>query len=249
MPPRLVEGAGVELACEERGAGPVVLLVHGIAERAASWAAAAEQLAAAGARAIAYDRRGYGRSGAPEPYERTTVAEQAEDAAALLAALDAAPAVVCGRDIGALVCLDLVRRHRSLVAAAAVVDPPLYQFSLEATEALASERVRLEEVLRRQGAPAAVQDWLAARGADEQRIGWGREDHRAFFADYAGLPTWPVLRRDLRALEVPLAVLVSDTASSYVHGAADALTSLVPGATRAPAGELVAVVRGLLGSR
>ena len=69
------------------------------------------------ARVIAYDRRGYGASGAPEPYEGTTVEEQAEDAAALLRALDAAPAVVFGDGFGALVALDLVKRHAALVRA------------------------------------------------------------------------------------------------------------------------------------
>jgi pimeloyl-ACP methyl ester carboxylesterase len=102
----IVEGAGVPLACFERGSGPAVLLVHGMADRAAGWEATAAGLAGE-ARPIAYDRRGYGGSGAPEPYERTTVEEQAEDAAALLASLGAAPAVMCGRDCGALVCLDL----------------------------------------------------------------------------------------------------------------------------------------------
>ena len=109
----IVEGAGVPLACFERGSGPPVLLVHGMADRAAGWDDTAEALAA-GARTIAYDRRGYGGSGAPEPYERTTVEEQAEDAAALLRSLDAVPAVVGGRDFGALVCLDLCKRHAGL---------------------------------------------------------------------------------------------------------------------------------------
>src|SRR4051794_31959975 len=76
------EGAGVELAYDIEGSGPPVLLVHDIAS---------DRLGVPvvpGARAIRYDRRGYGESGAPEPYVGTTVMEQAEDAAALLRALD-----------------------------------------------------------------------------------------------------------------------------------------------------------------
>ena len=107
---------------------------------AADWAPVAERLAA-GARVLAYDRRGYGASGAPEPYERTTVEEQAEDAAALLRALDAAPALLCGTDIGALVCLDLLKRHPGLASGAVLVEPPLYAFVPDAAEALADERV------------------------------------------------------------------------------------------------------------
>src|SRR4051812_11814540 len=109
-----VEGAGVLLHYTERGQGPAVLLVHGLASDARAMAPVADAIAASGARAIAYDRRGYGESGAPEPYGGPSVEEQAEDAAALLRAIDAAPAVVAGDDFGALVALDLVKRHGAL---------------------------------------------------------------------------------------------------------------------------------------
>ena len=82
-----VEGAGVALNVVERGSGPAVLLVHGIASDAQALGPVAEALAPQ-ARVIAYDRRGYGDSGAPEPYHGTTVEEQAEDAAALLRTLN-----------------------------------------------------------------------------------------------------------------------------------------------------------------
>ena len=64
----VVEGAGVELAYEETGTGPAVVLVHGMADDRAAWPAEIP-----GLRTIAYDRRGYGESSAPEPYDRTTV--------------------------------------------------------------------------------------------------------------------------------------------------------------------------------
>src|SRR6059058_2621535 len=192
-PMAIVEGAGVALACSARGEGTPVLLVHGMADRAAGWDAVAGTLAGE-ARAIVYDRRGYGQSGTPEPYERTTVEEQAEDAAALLRALDAAPAVVCGRDLGALVCLDLCKRHRGLVRGAVVLDAPVLQFSAAAAEALAAERLALETALRDGGPEAGVDAWLDARGepADSPRRARAREDHVAVFADYGGLATWPV---------------------------------------------------------
>ena len=87
-----VEGAGVALNVVERGSGRAVLLVHGIASDAQALEPIADALSSQ-ARVIAYDRRGYGSSGAPEPYHGTTVAEQAEDAAALLRALDPGPAL------------------------------------------------------------------------------------------------------------------------------------------------------------
>jgi pimeloyl-ACP methyl ester carboxylesterase len=237
----------VALACFERGAGAPVLLVHGMADRAAGWDELAAALARE-ARAIAYDRRGYGDSGAPEPYERTTVEEQAEDAGALLGALDAAPAVLCGRDFGALVCLDLCKRHAGLVRAAAVLDAPVLQFSAAAAEVLAAERVVLEQALRDGGPERAVDAWLDARGepAESARRARARTDHRAFFADYGGLASWPVTRGELRALSLPLAVLTSPGASDPVREAADAVAHLAPAARRLDAAEPVAAVRALL---
>ena len=80
----IADGAGVRLSYTERGDGAAVLLVHGLASDAAAMAPLAPSSPGRGARVIAYDRRGYGASGAPEPYGGTTVEEQAEDAAALL---------------------------------------------------------------------------------------------------------------------------------------------------------------------
>ena len=71
---------------------------------------------------IAYDRRGCTRSERPEPYERTSVAEHADDAAALLDALAAAPAVVIGRSYGATVAIDLALRHPDRVRALVLLE-------------------------------------------------------------------------------------------------------------------------------
>jgi pimeloyl-ACP methyl ester carboxylesterase len=71
---------------------------------------------------IAYDRRGCSRSERPEPYERTRVADHADDAAALLDALDAAPAVVIGRSYGGTVAMDLALRYPDRVRGLAVLE-------------------------------------------------------------------------------------------------------------------------------
>ena len=68
----IVAGAGVDLEYEERGRGADVLLVHDLAGDHLSALAAAAGLESE-ARLIAYSRRGYGLSGAPEPYTGTTV--------------------------------------------------------------------------------------------------------------------------------------------------------------------------------
>jgi len=241
-----VEGAGVALAYAERGAGAAVLLVHGLAADAQALAPLAEAVAAHGARAIAYDRRGYGASGAPEPYEGTTVEEQAEDAAALLRGLDAVPAVVCGDGFGALVALDLLKRHRGLVRGAVLAEPPLLMFVPEATELLAAQHGEMAEAVRAHGPEAGVDVWLAdgVQGEARRRA---RAAHRAFFADFAGLATWPVSRRELRALDAPVVVVTGPATAPHLLAAADAVTELLPRARRAADGDLADAVRSLLG--
>jgi pimeloyl-ACP methyl ester carboxylesterase len=239
-----VEGAGVALNAAERGSGPAVLLVHGMASDAQALEPIAEELSSQ-ARVIAYDRRGYGSSGAPEPYHGTTVEEQAQDAAALLNALDAAPALVCGDGFGALIALDLAKRHRPLVAGTVLSNPPLFMFVPEATERLAAQRAELEEALRAGGPQAGVETWLGGR-VDADALARAKRAHRAFFADYAGLASWPASRRELRALDVPTVVLTGPWSPPHVVAAAEALAGLLPDVRRATDGDLVAAARSLL---
>jgi pimeloyl-ACP methyl ester carboxylesterase len=243
---RSVEGAGVALNVVERGAGPTVLLIHGLASDAEAMTPVAQALAA-DARVIAYDRRGYGASGAPEPYLGTTIEEQAQDAAALLAAVEAGPAVLCGDGFGALVALDLAKRHRALVRAAVLSNPPLFMFVPEATERLGAQHAELEAAVREGGPAAGVEAWLGGR-ADGPALARARAAHRAFFADYAGLASWPVTRRELRALDMPAVVLTGPWSPPHIVAAADALAGLLPAARRADDGDLAAATRSLLAS-
>ena len=227
-----IEGAGVELACEVVGQGPAVVLVHDMASDSIAMAPVAAALSDS-ARVITYDRRGYGASGAPEPYERTTVNEQAEDAARVIAAIDGgAPAIVVGDGFGALVALDLLLRHGAAVRGAVLSDPPLFAFVAQATEELGAQRELLAEHLRTDGPEAAV---ARARGA-----------HRAFFADFGGLASWPVTRRELRSIEQPTVVLTGSSSRASIEVAADTVAELLPAAQRLHDGDLEAAVRRLL---
>jgi pimeloyl-ACP methyl ester carboxylesterase len=191
----------LELAYAEHGEGPATVLVHGMASSAAGWEAGG-----VGGRVIAYDRRGYGESQAPQPYSGTTVNEQAEDLGRLVEALGAAPAVLVGDGFGALVVLDVLLRRRDAARAAVLVDPPLYAFMPEATEELSAERLALEEALRDGGPEEAVARWLGD-GADPVRVARARRDAHAFFADYSALSTLPLTRGDLRGLSLPVGVV------------------------------------------
>ena len=240
-----VEGAGVALQVAERGEGPPVLVIHGLASGAAAWSESADAIAAGGARAIAYDRRGYGSSGAPEPYVATTVQEQGEDAAAVLEALGAAPALLAGDGFGALVALDLLVRRPGLASAAVLLDSPLFAFVPEATEVLAAQRERLEEALRDGGPERAVRVWLGG-GAGAEALARAQAGHRGFFADYAGQSSWSPARRELRAVAVPVVVLTGPRSPAHLVAAADALAALLPSAERRADGDVVDAVAAML---
>jgi pimeloyl-ACP methyl ester carboxylesterase len=138
-----LEARGVEIAWSDRGEGSAVLLVHETAANSSVWDSVAEAIAQ-GARAISYDRRGWGESSAPDDYLRTTVEEQSEDAVALIESTGAAPAVIAGAGIGAMVALDLLLRRPELVAGTLLIEPPVLQLLPMATEALSDDRRRME---------------------------------------------------------------------------------------------------------
>jgi pimeloyl-ACP methyl ester carboxylesterase len=237
-------GIGVELAYIERGEGPVVLLIHGLAADALTFEPALEALAPH-ARVIAYDRRGYGPSTAPEPYERTTVEEQGEDAVALLHELAVERALICGDGFGALVALDLLKRYPALVSGAVLSDPPLFAFVPAATEALAKQREALSRALADGGPQAAVEAWLGGR-LDGESLERARAAHRAFFADYAGLATLALSRGQLRAIDVPVAVVTGPFSPPTIVAAADSVAELIPHATRTTDGEFTAAALELV---
>jgi pimeloyl-ACP methyl ester carboxylesterase len=111
---------GVDLDYEERGAGPPVLLIHGTAARV--WGDVPEALADS-ARTIDYDRRSFGASVHPPV---TDLARHRADAAALLDALGAGPAVIVGWSIGGVVALDLALARPERVRALVLIEPPLH---------------------------------------------------------------------------------------------------------------------------
>jgi len=239
-----VDGAGVRLAYTEHGTGTPVLLIHGVASDARALLPVAEALAPR-ARAIAYDRRGYGDSGAPEPYDATTVSEQAEDAAALLEALDVDGAIVAGDGFGALVALDLLLRHGDRVSAGVLANPPLFAFVPEANEALSEQRAMLDEALREGGPARAVEAWLGGRVSGEALVR-AQASPRGFFADLGGLSSLPITRGALRALSAEVVVLTHPMAPGRIVSAADALAGLLPHARREQGDDLAAAVGQLL---
>ena len=90
----------------------------------------------------------------------------------------------------------------------------------------------------RAGPRPGVEAWLGGR-VDGPALERARTAYRAFFADYAGLASWPVTRRELRAMDLPAVVLTGPRSPAHVVAAADALAGLMPAARRADDGDLV----------
>lgn len=239
----VVEGAGVALSYEEVGPpdGPAMVLVHDMAADARAWAPVVERLEG---RVIAYDRRGYGGSGAPEPYSATTVSEQAEDLATLVAALDAAPALLAGEGFGALAVLDVLCRHKAAARGAVLVDPPLFAFVPEASEELSARRAELEGAVRAGGPAEAVDMWLGP-AAQPARVERARTNARAFFADLGGLATLSLTRAGLRGIAAPVVVLTGPATVPSVRMAADRITGLFATGLRADDGDVAAALSAL----
>lgn len=264
VPTRTAPGLGVELAYDERGSGETVLLIHGTALTRLVWRETIEALGG-DVRAIAYDRRGYGDSGAPQPYTGTTVEEQSEDAAALIRALDAAPALVCGHSLGGVVALDLLLRHASLVRAAVVVEPPLMALSAGGAEALGALREEVEKAALAAGPEAGVEAFIEAVHGAGALVAMGTEratavraSARAAFADLAAAAGWELHRRELAAIDRPVAVVRGSRSDPVRREVAGTLAELIGAAKLhelnagpvapldAPA-ELAAVIASLAG--
>ena len=81
-----VNAYGIDLYYEVHGDGAPILGIHGTPSSALLWVDAAEELAGCG-RCIIYERRGFPRSKAPEPFDSVDLTDHVEDAAALLEAL------------------------------------------------------------------------------------------------------------------------------------------------------------------
>ncbi len=231
-----VEGAGVPLAVDVSGDGPPVLLLHGMGQTRAAWGPIR------GARTIAYDRRGYGDSGAPEPYRATTVAEQAQDALAVVHAMASGPVIAGASDFGALIVLDLLMRHPDAIRAAVLVDPSTFPLAASATEALSEEVTRLRADLEALGAEAAISRFRHGRGLPDAPPAAAR----GFFADLGGQATLELTRATLGAIDAPVTILVRAQAAAHVRAAAAGLAELLPDAQLSDGEDVGATIAAIL---
>lgn len=226
---------GVRLHHAEEGDGVPILCIHGTGSSSELWTGAMRALAAHG-RAIVYDRRGFGRSERPVPAEGG-VGLHADDAAALLDALGAVPAVVVGRSQGAEIAVDLALRHPRHVRALALLEggglglsPALRDWLAEVDRAVfaAAETdpstagdALLRAVLGDDGweaLPAPVRRVFAANGP-------------AIVAEERAGPL-EVTAADLGTIRVPVLLVGAADSPAPMHDAMDRIAAAMPAARR-----------------
>jgi pimeloyl-ACP methyl ester carboxylesterase len=120
-----VEVGGAHLHYEVRGSGPVLLMIPGASGSADAFNAAADCLAHH-LTVVTYDRRGFSRSKIEDPQDDIhRLQTDVDDAACLLRRFAHEPAIVFGSSSGAIVALELIVRHASLVSTLVPHEPPL----------------------------------------------------------------------------------------------------------------------------
>ena len=239
-----VEVNGVCLYVREFERGDPIVGIHGTGSSAMAWREAAETLSGLG-RVIVYDRRGCTRSERPEPYV-TNVREHAEDAAALIRTLDAAPAIVIGRSYGGETAVELALAHPELVRALVLLEAAIMSLDPEARaweEALVR---RVEEAAERD--PASVAEtFLRAVLGDE---GWESMPRRtqqmfrangpAILAELRG-GSLSATEEDLGRISVPTLLVAGDDSPEMFGRVTERMAAAIPGSRleRVPGGHLI----------
>ncbi|WP_462268082.1 alpha/beta fold hydrolase [Desulfobacter sp.] len=110
---------GIQLAYDDVGEGPAVLLIHGFPLCRQMWHPQVQALAAAGFRAVVPDLRGFGESEAGTEVGSTNLL--ADDLIALLDYLGIEKAVIGGMSMGGYVMLNLLARYPERFSAACFI--------------------------------------------------------------------------------------------------------------------------------
>ena len=224
-----------DLYFESVGEGVPILLIPPSGATASTWGSVIADLAEIG-RVIAYDRRGYARSGG-EPVR--SMATHTADAAALLEHLGARDAVVVGTSAGAAIAVDLaVRRPDLLRAVVAHEFPWRFAWHVPAfsqlpalvkigTLTLRGRHEDAADALLR--AAYAYRDGTTAWDAFPEE--WRRialQNAKAALADFRNsIRTYPS-RAELAAIEVPVVCSFGERSSTTMIRDVCALADAIP---------------------
>ncbi len=217
--------SSLDLWHEEAGdpAGPLVALVHGAMDRAASFLKVVKRVPSV--RTLRYARRGYGR--APKPSPGVALGAHVDD---LLDLLAGRPSAVLGHSYGGLVALGAALRRPDVVRAVAVYEPPMswepwWPATTAGADAVASEAGAADAAERFLRRMLGDRGWeaLPARVREERR-----SEGEALVAELADLRRGAPF--DLGAVTVPVVCARGGRSLPHLHRAAGEVAALVPGA-------------------
>lgn len=227
----MIDINGSALYFDRCGQEPALLFVHGAFGDAENWADQAERLSDRST-CVRYDRRGHSRSARGNVLMST--AQHADDAAALIEALDLAPCLVVGSSSGAVIAVDLALRYGELLRGVVLSEPPLFSLDPAAGEAAMNELVPRIEAARASGGPRTAVDAFASFAFPEA---WAMlaEDRRNRLRDNAEIgftdlqaPTLDVGPADLAAVRVPALVIAGTTSHEAFRAVARRLATAWP---------------------
>jgi pimeloyl-ACP methyl ester carboxylesterase len=232
-----VRARGSSFYYEEKGDGPPILLIPPAGSTASTWGTLVGDLAGAG-RVIAYDRRGYTRSGGEVV---RSAAEHTRDAAAVLEALAARPAVAVGTSAGATIALDLAVRRPDLVRAV-VVHEAAWRALRHADASGLGTLARMQWLAWRGRYPDAAETLLrwvysyrdggsAWDSFPEQWRQTGRENGRSVVADLKGSMGGYPRAQDLATITAPVVCTYGSRSRSYMRPLTRSLAQAIPTAT------------------
>jgi pimeloyl-ACP methyl ester carboxylesterase len=208
---------GVELEVDARGAGPLLLLVHGFGGAKEDFADHVDALAETH-RVVTFDHRGHGESDKPDDPAAYSLARLAADTLAVAASQGQEPFRLLGHSMGGMVARRIVLTEPDRVDALVLMDTaagPVGALDPDMIEAGA-------EIALRDGMPAlkrVMDEFTPLDTPAYRRLLAERPDYQAFqdrkFAALSAV-MWATMVREIRDQPDDLAALASVTAPALV---------------------------------
>jgi pimeloyl-ACP methyl ester carboxylesterase len=239
-----IEVNGVRLYYELHGSGEPLVLVHGSWGDARNWRLVVPGLAES-FRVVVYDRRGHSRSERPDT--PGSVDEDGNDLAALLEALDLAPAHMVTNSYGGNIALRLATRRPEVFRSLSCHEPPLFSLLEDDPESrqLLQQGARSDQAVGQRIAQGD-HEGAARQFVEEVAFGpgaWERElppELRAIFVNNA--PTYLDELEDpsqlwadeaaLSQLELPVRLTQGSESPPTFPAVIDRLVELIPRVSR-----------------